>query len=135
MLLNLLYFAKKNCSVNIKSLKSKDLGREYWICWNEIHFFVQNKPNTQWKISKSVQYLSVGVAWRCSVKKVYWKISQNLQENTCTRGFFSINQNTALWVLLVQKLYQTYQENLLKAFPTKGLGPTHFSLFFPNTDK
>ena len=25
------------------------------------------------------------VAWRCSVKKVFLKISQNSQENTCTR--------------------------------------------------
>ena len=24
------------------------------------------------------------VIWRCSVNKVFWKIAQNAQENTCT---------------------------------------------------
>ena len=28
------------------------------------------------------------VAWRCSLKKLLLKISQNLQENTCARVFF-----------------------------------------------
>ena len=28
------------------------------------------------------------VVWRCSVKKVYLKISQNLQENNCVRVSF-----------------------------------------------
>ena len=28
------------------------------------------------------------VVWRCSIKKVYLEISQNLQENTCARESF-----------------------------------------------
>ena len=35
------------------------------------------------------------VAWRCSVKKLFLKISQNSQENTCTRVLFKIR----LWRL------------------------------------
>ena len=31
------------------------------------------------------------VVWRCSVKNVFLKISQNSQENTCTRVSFLIN--------------------------------------------
>ena len=33
---------------------------------------------------------SEAVAQRCSVKKVFLEISQNSQENTCTRASFSI---------------------------------------------
>ena len=31
------------------------------------------------------------VAQRCSVKKMFSEISQNLQENTCARVFFLVN--------------------------------------------
>ena len=35
---------------------------------------------------------------RCSVKKTFWKISQNSQENTCARASFLIKlQATILW--------------------------------------
>ena len=39
---------------------------------------------------QQVKILSEAVAQRCSVKKVFLKISQNSQENTCTRDSFLI---------------------------------------------
>ena len=36
-----------------------------------------------------VKKLPKSVARRCSVKKVFLKISQNSQENTCARAFFN----------------------------------------------
>ena len=38
------------------------------------------------KLSK--QFASEAVAWRCSVKKVFLKISQNSWETTCAKVFF-----------------------------------------------
>ena len=37
---------------------------------------------------------SEAVARRCSVKKMFVKISQNSQENTCTRAFFNKIEET-----------------------------------------
>ena len=39
--------------------------------------------------------LSVAVAWRCSLEKMFLKISQNLQENTSARVSFLIKVQVA----------------------------------------
>ena len=39
--------------------------------------------------------LSVAVAWRCSLEKMFSKISQNLQENTSARVSFLIKVQVA----------------------------------------
>ena len=36
------------------------------------------------------------VVWRCSIKKVFLEISQNLQENTCARESFLVRPATSL---------------------------------------
>ena len=60
-------------------------------------FFVQvtlqqvmiNVPRDQPAISQEVTANeSETVAWRCSIKKLFLKILQNLQENTCTGASF-----------------------------------------------
>ena len=35
-------------------------------------------------------FFTKAVVWRCSLKKVFLKISQNSQENTCVRVYFLI---------------------------------------------
>ena len=42
------------------------------------------------KLSPRTGSLTVAVAWRYSVKEVFFKISQNSQENTCARDSFLI---------------------------------------------
>ena len=69
-------FARKLSERNIKSLKS-----------------IQNKKlfvNIQVKIMLQKNLASEAVVQRCSVKKVFLEISQNTQENTCTRVSFLI---------------------------------------------
>ena len=39
--------------------------------------------------------LSVAVVWRCSLEKIFLKISQNLQENTSARVSFLIKVQVA----------------------------------------
>ena len=61
--------------------------------------------------------LSEAVARRCSVKKVFLKISQNLQENTCARVSFSIT--LLAWVcnfIKKETLAQTFSCEFCKNF-------------------
>ena len=43
------------------------------------------------------------VAWRCSVKKVFFEISQNSQENVCARASFLIKLHASDLQILVKK--------------------------------
>ena len=47
------------------------------------------------RIRRLIQILAQAVARRCSVKKVFLEISQNLQENTCARDSFLIKLQTS----------------------------------------
>ena len=57
------------------------------ICNVHRNFFVEYCNNNQ---IISVRQFSEAVTQRCSVKKVFLKISRNLQENTCARFSFLI---------------------------------------------
>ena len=50
---------------------------------------LQSGNNTHYEAEAAV-YLLEAVVRRCSVKKMFLEISQNLQENTCARLSFSI---------------------------------------------
>ena len=65
------------------------------------------------------------VARRCSVKKVFLKISQNSQENTCTRVFFSkveesLAQAFSCEFCKILKSNFFYRTPLGTAFPNRG---------------
>ena len=53
------------------------------------------------------------VAQRCSVKKVFLEISQNLQENTCARVSFLINAGVLVGTLLSTWIQMTYNNKKL----------------------
>ena len=46
------------------------------------------------------------VAQRCSIKKVFWKISQNLQENTCATGIEKRDSDTSVSPWILQKFLE-----------------------------
>ena len=49
--------------------------------------------------------------WRCSVKKMFLKISQILQENTCVRVFFCNFIKKTLKQMLSCKICESFQSN------------------------
>ena len=68
---------------------------------------------------------SEAVARRCSVKKMFVKISQNSQENTCTRAFFNKIEETLAQVFSyefweISKNTFFHRTPLVAAFPNHG---------------
>ena len=49
---------------------------------------------------------SEAVVQRCSVRKLFWKISQSSQENTCARVFFLIKLQASTCNFIKGKLWQ-----------------------------
>ena len=63
------------------------LGIQYVFCLS----------STVYGMTRQQKILLEAVAQRCSLKKVFLKISQNSQENTCTRVYFLIKlQNSGM---------------------------------------
>ena len=53
--------------------------------WTLLHYFLP-ECFCNWFFSKNQKFEKIeAVAWECSVKKVFHKISQNSQENSCAR--------------------------------------------------
>ena len=86
-------------------------------------------------------FFTKAVVWRCSLKKVFLKISQNSQENTCVRVSFliklqasgKISKNTFLteqlrWLLLA------FQSEACKSIKKETLGQV-FSCEFCESSK
>ena len=47
-----------------------------------------------------IWYETEAVVWRCSVKKVFLEISQNIQENTCDRVYFLIKLQASTCIFI-----------------------------------
>ena len=62
------------------------------------------------------------VSWRCSVKKMFSEISQNSQENTCTRASFLIKLQVSAWNFIKK-------EALTQAFSCEFCGILKNSFF------
>ena len=58
--------------------------------WYLLHFFKKSKFRRSYISTSPFWFYIEGVIPRCSVKKVFLKISQNSQENTCVRVSFLI---------------------------------------------
>ena len=57
------------------------------------------------------------VAWRCSVEKVFWEISPNLQENTCASvSFLIMLQALACFFIKKVTLAQVLSSEICKIF-------------------
>ena len=62
-----------------------------------VKFIVTNcKDRFRLQITTTCIQISGAGAWRCSVKKVFLKISQNSQENTYARVAFSFGQSSII---------------------------------------
>ena len=80
------------------SAQSADHGQISISRWEQIYFFhlfFTEKFGADTLIYKSTELSTEAVVRRCSVKKMFLKISQNSQENTCVRVSFLIK----LWIL------------------------------------
>ena len=80
------------------SAQSADHGQISISRWEQIYFFhlfFTEKFGADTLIYKSTELSTEAVVQRCSVKKMFLKISQNSQENTCVRVSFLIK----LWIL------------------------------------
>ena len=73
-------------------------------------------------------YFTEAVAQRCSVKKVFLKISQNSQENTCARVYFLTKLQT--WGL---HLYCAQACNFIKKYTLAQVFSCEFCEIFKNT--
>ena len=59
------------------------------------------------------------VVWRCSLKKIFLKISRNSQENTCARVYFLIcwySRRRQAWGLQKETLAQVFSCEFCKMF-------------------
>ena len=74
-------FAKEGLGLELKDTR-KDNQKKKTCC--RCNFFTQRKTCKEWDECWS----SEAFVRRCSVKKVFLKISQNSQENTCARVSF-----------------------------------------------
>ena len=73
------------------------------------------------------------VVLRCSVKKVFLKISQNLQENTCARVSFLIKlQAPACTFIKKETLTQVFSREFCESFKNTFLWNTSGGSFFIN---
>ena len=64
-------------------------SKKPWAVINNAYSFYPNRPFSLAPCQKISDYWSLeAVVQRCSVKRVFLEISQNLQENTCGRVFF-----------------------------------------------
>ena len=84
---------------------------------------------------KRVKQHNEAVTLRCSVKKVFLEISQNLQENTCARDSFLIKLQARPATLLKKSLcYSCFPVNFEKFLSIHSLQNTSGRLFllFPH---
>ena len=68
---------------------------------------------------RNIIIVTVVVVRRCSVKIVFLKFSQNLQENTCGTGVFPVNFSKFLTTPFLQNISERLLLILLRIF--KGL--------------
>ena len=76
-----------------------------------ISFWQQNE--TWWNFKKVYAYLRSSHR-TCFVKKVFWRISQISQENTCARGSFLIKLGASGFNLILSSIEATVQPSMFK---------------------
>ena len=106
------YFKKRFDVMSVFRIKVTDLIRQpvYWLLLMNCHFSVSlRKFQLLWRFCRTWSKDHFRSNRRCSVKKVFLKILQNSQENTCVRVSFLIK---------LQAPHRCFPVNFAKIFRT-----------------